>query len=265
MSNELLSNFYRSFNEHDRLASRQGSVEFLTTVHYIEKYLRPGMRIAEIGAGSGRYAHYFAQQGYCVDAIELLEHNIEECKRHTIPGESITVVQGNALCLDMLADNVYDITLLLGPMYHLYTETEKIQALSETMRITKPGGIIYAAYTANELTIYRYYFEKGNMKQALANGAVDPITFHAASVPEEIFELYRKEDIDALMEKFDAERLHYVGTDMLTKMIAEAVNAMDDDTFALYMRYHLSICERADMTGATNHILDVFRKKPCKA
>ena len=64
-----------------------------------------------------------------------------------------------------------------------------------------------------------------------------------------------------LMSEFNVKRLHYVATDMLTRYIADAVDAMDDSTFEEYMRYHLCICERPDMIGATNHMLDIFRKE----
>ena len=63
------------------------------------------------------------------------------------------------------------------------------------------------------------------------------------------------------MSKFKVTRLHYVGTDMLTRFIADAVDAMDDTTFDAYMRYHLCVCERPDMIGATHHMLDIFRKE----
>ena len=86
------------------------------------------------------------------------------------------------------------------------------------------------------------------------------MTFETKSTPAEIFQLYRRENIDALMEGFDVTRLHYVGTDMLTRCFTEEVDAMTDEQFAVYMRYHLSICERTDMTGLSNHMLDVFRK-----
>lgn len=45
-------------------------------MHYIEKYLTPESRVLEIGAGTGRYSHALARQGYAVDAVELVEHNI---------------------------------------------------------------------------------------------------------------------------------------------------------------------------------------------
>ena len=72
-------------------------VEYLTTMRYIEKYLRPGMRILEIGAATGRYSHALARQGYRVDAVELVEHNIEIFKQNTKPGENITITR-EAFC-----------------------------------------------------------------------------------------------------------------------------------------------------------------------
>ena len=78
------------------------------------------MKILEIGAGTGRYSHYFAGNGYEVDAVELMECNIEVFKARTLPSEKITVAQGDALDLE-IEDEQYDITLLLGPMYHLFT------------------------------------------------------------------------------------------------------------------------------------------------
>ena len=69
---EALKNYYETHEENSRLRSRHGSVEFLTTVKYVEKYLKPGMKILEIGAGTGIYSHYFAQNGYSVDAVEIM-------------------------------------------------------------------------------------------------------------------------------------------------------------------------------------------------
>ena len=94
--------YYEAYEEEGRLATRHGSVEFLTTVRYVERYLRPGMRLLEIGAGTGRYAHHFARQGYAVDAVELVERNIEVFRAHTQPGERIRVWQGSAPDLDWL-------------------------------------------------------------------------------------------------------------------------------------------------------------------
>ena len=257
---KALTEFYSNYDEEGRLLSKHGSVEYLTTMRYIGMYLKPGMRILEIGAATGRYSHALARMGYRVDAVELVQHNIDLFKANTKPGEDITITQGNAKDLHFLRDNSYDLVLLLGPMYHLFTVEEQKQALSEALRVTKPGGILMAAYCGNDATMVQYCFGRGMLKEKRYQELVNPVTFKASSDPAELFELYRKEDIDALMEGFRTQRLHYVGTDMATNYMRSCIDEMDEALFDLYLKYHFVICERSDMVGVSHHILDIHRK-----
>lgn len=258
---QALTEFYKEYDEDGRLQSKNGMVEYLTTMRYVEKYLKPGMRVLEVGAATGRYSHALARRGYSVDAVELVQHNIDIFKQNTEPGETVSICQGNAKDLSFLADDTYDITLLLGPMYHLFTVEEQLQALSEAIRVTKVGGVVFAAYCGNDATMVQYCFGRGMLKEKKYQDLVDPVTFKASSDPAELFELYRKEDIDELMSHFSVTRLHYVGTDMATHYMREVVDAMDDELYGMYLKYHFVICERADMIGASHHFLDVFRKE----
>ncbi|MBE6584872.1 MAG: class I SAM-dependent methyltransferase [Ruminococcaceae bacterium] len=254
-----LNEFYTKNDEDMRFESKHGQVEYLTTLKYIEKYLEKGMKIIEIGAGTGRYSHYFARKGYEVDAIELMECNVEAFKKNTHPNEKVTISQGDAIELDGIPSEVYDVTLLLGPMYHLYTVEDQLSALSEAIRVTKKNGVVFVAYCMSDMTMYQYCFGRNMILDANKSNKIDE-NFKLYSLPEDIFQLYRKEDIDALMADFCVNRLHYVGTDMLTHMMRECVDSMTDEVFDIYMRYHFNVCERPDMIGATNHVLDVFRK-----
>ena len=258
---QILTNFYSNYDEDGRLRSKHGLVEFLTTMRYIGKYLKPGMRIAEIGAGTGRYSHSLAQDGYQVDAVELVDHNIRIFRENTMENEPVTIRQGNAMDLSFFSDETYDITLLLGPMYHLYTEEDQLRALTEAIRITKKGGVVFAAYCNNDATMLQYCFGRDMIRVPRYQRLIDFETFKLNSTPREIFALYRKEDVDTLMSEFNVTRLHYVGSDMLTRFLASAVDEMDEKTFEMYMKYHLCICERKDMVGATAHMLDIFRKE----
>lgn len=258
---QSLKNYYETHNEDERFFSKRGMVEFLTTVHYIERYLKPGMKIIEIGAGTGRYSHYFARNGYQVDAVELIECNIEVFKQNTKPSENVTIMQGDAVSLVDIDSEQYDITLLLGPLYHLYTEEDQKAAMREALRVTKKGGIVFAAYCNNDMTVYQFGFRRGAFQSGKYDELIDFKTFKLYSTPQEIFALYRKEDVDALMKDFRTERLHYVGTDMLTYFFGSEIDGMNDRMFDMYMKYHFCVCERSDMIGVTNHMLDIFRKK----
>lgn len=261
-TNQYLIDFYNRYDEDSRLVLKHGTVEFFTTMHYVEKYIKSGDRVLEIGAGTGRYSHALARQGYDVDAIELVEHNIEVFHKNTLPHENVTITQGNAVDLSVFPDDQYDITLLLGPLYHLYSKEDKQQALKEAIRVTKKGGIVFAAYVISDGCLIDEGFHRGNIDVAeyIKMGLIDSETFEAKSEPRDLFELVRREDIDDLMAAFPVERLHYVASDGCALFMREAIDAMDDDMFQLYLKYHFAVCERGDLAGITSHALDIFRK-----
>ncbi|WP_413926820.1 hypothetical protein [Clostridioides sp. ZZV15-6598] len=62
------------------------------------------------------------------------------------------------------------------------------------------------------------------------------------------------------MSVFDVSRLHYVASDGCTLFMSEAVDAMDNEIFELYLKYHFATCEREDLVGITSHTIDIFRK-----
>lgn len=255
-----LTNFYSNYDEEGRLLSKHGQVEFLTTMRYIEKYLHSGMKILEIGAATGRYSHTLARMGYQVEAVELIQHNIDIFNTLTQLGEDIQIRQGNAMDLSFFGDDTFDMTLLLGPMYHLFTEEEQKKALSEAIRVTKKGGIVMAAYVGNDSTMIQFCFGRGMLREEKYQALVDFETFKAAADPAELFQLYRKEEIYDLMSGFPTERLHFVGTDMATNYMRPVIDGMEEDFYQLYLKYHFTICERPDMVGISHHFLDVFRK-----
>lgn len=256
---ELLNKYYNSHDEDGRLAPRANSVEFITTMKYINKYLEKGVKILEIGAGTGRYSLALADEGYEVDAVELILHNIDVFKSKIKPEQSVTVVQGDACDLSFIEDNKYDITLLLGPMYHLFKEEDRQSAISETIRVTKTGGVVFCAYIGVDILIHQNYIT-GTVNELREKGLIDG-DFNAMPVPEGLLFPQRKEDIDKLMSHFNVTRLHYVGTDILHRYMMNAINEMDEETFADYMKFHYKICEREDCVGLSNHILDIFRKE----
>lgn len=256
-----LVDFYNRIDEDSRLLSKHGRIEFLTTVKYVEKYLKNGMKIIEIGAATGRYSHYFAQKGYEVDAVELVEHNIDIFKANTKSKEKVNIRQGNAVDLSDYADDTYDITLLLGPMYHLYTVEEQKKALSEAMRITKSGGYVFVAYCMVDPSVLTGIFKNNKVQYSIENGLINTETFETYFPPHGVFKLYTRDEIFELTEELNAERLHFLATDGYALHMREVIDKMDEATYELYLKYHFKTCERQDLIGISHHTLDVLRKE----
>lgn len=173
-------------------------------------------------------------------------------------GCDIHIYEGNAIDLSFLSSNMYDIVLLLGPMYHLFCETDKLCAIREAIRVTKPNGVIFAAYCNNDATMYNLFSKR--LISAYFNKDYIDSDFHAKSVPKLVFELYRKTDIDCIMQNFRVQRLHFIGTDMLSLHFRDSIDAFSDAEFQLYMQFQYQMCEREDCVGLSFHWLDVFRK-----
>ena len=258
---DYLTDYYNRYDEEGRLLTRYGHVEFLTTMTYVEKYLFPGAKILEIGAGTGRYSHALARRGYTVDAVELIERNIDIFRQQTLPEEHITIRQGDATNLSDFPAEGYDLVLLLGPMYHLFERAEQKKALSEAIRVAKRGGVIFCAYCMADPSILQHGFIKGNIHSLVEKEMIDPETFEAFSHPWDLFELYRKEKIEALRADFAVEPLHFIAADGYANHMREALAQMDEAAYQLYLKYHLATCERQDMMGLSHHTLDVIRKK----
>lgn len=250
--------YYNSYNEDNRLKSKTHLPEYLITMKYIKKYLTPNSKIFEIGAGTGRYSIALADMGYDITSVELVPHNIGILKSKIKAEHKIKVFEGNACDLSFIEDNTYDIVLLLGPMYHLFNDIDKHKALSEAIRVTKKGGVIYSAYCNNDTCVYKLFYNKKIM-QYIKDERIDK-DFHTVSSPDEIFELYRKSDIDKLMKNYDVTRLHFVGVDMLSYLYSNKLNLLNKKEFEEYMKFLSVICEREDLVGFSQHMLDVFKK-----
>lgn len=152
--------FYNKYDEDNRLQRKTHLPEYLITMKYIKKYLTPDSKILEIGAGTGRYSIALADMGYDVTSVELVPHNIDILKTKIKAEHKIKVFEGNACDLSFIEDNTYDIVLLLGPMYHLFNDSDKHKALSEAIRVTKKCGIIYSAYCNNDTCVYKLFYNK---------------------------------------------------------------------------------------------------------
>lgn len=255
-----IQEYYKNYDEENRFSSRHGMVEFITTMRYIEKYVASGAKIIEIGAGTGRYSRALAQRGYSVDAVELVQHNIDVFKSKISDEDKITVTQGNATNLSGFDSEKYDAALLLGPMYHLFNEEEQHKAISEAVRVTKQGGIIFIAYCMGDATLLTYGFVRGYLDEIMSDCGLDN-NFKKFEKPWGIFQLYRVEDIEALRRTADVEPLCLVGADGYANHMRDALEKMDEESFKRFLQYHLAVCERPELIGLSHHTIDIVRKR----
>ena len=258
MNEKNLIDYYNKFNEDKRLNRRHGIVEYTTAMKYIHEILKGinSPKIIDIGAGTGKYAVSLSNEGYNVTAVELVKHNLMTLKAN---GSKVKAYLGNATILKKFKDNSFDVALLFGPMYHLIRNEDKIKALMEAKRIVKDGGYILVSYYMNEYAIITHGFKDNNIVNAIKNNEVDE-NFHITPSDTDLYSMVRLEDINYFKDETSLTRINIVSQDGPSDYLRQTINKMDDETFDIYIRYHLSTCERKELLGASSHVLDILKK-----
>lgn len=252
---EQIQKTYELFNEDLRLnRSKATRVEFLTNVRYIEKYLKPGDSVLDIGAGAGEYSLYFAKRGYAVSALELTDANVAAFRKKITPETPVELVQGNALDLSRYADKSFDIVLLFGPLYHLHRADDRQQCIAEAKRVCKDFGKIFFAFINNDAVILTEFSYRPDYFIA---GDYDKDTFHVEDFP---FVFHTVNDCRRMLADSGITILHEVASDGVSELMEDKINALDDVSYAQYLRYHEYLCEKPEFLGLSNHLLFVGQK-----
>ena len=146
LPNEIVAH-YEQGDEIQRLSSSLGQLEETRMRELITHHLPATPAVVyDVGGGPGSYACWLARRGYEVHLVDAVPLHVEQAAAasQAQPDHPIAELRvGNARHLDR-ADNSVDVVLMLGPLYHLTEQSERIAALQESRRILRKGGIIFA-------------------------------------------------------------------------------------------------------------------------
>jgi ubiquinone/menaquinone biosynthesis C-methylase UbiE len=146
LSAEVLTH-YSGGMEQARLLQGSGQLELARTQELLARYLMsPPAVIYDVGGGPGTYALWLARAGYEVHLIDAVPHHVDQAREASReqaaqPLASTGVGDARNLAFD---DQSADGVLLMGPLYHLIEQRDRIRALQEAARVVKPGGLIFA-------------------------------------------------------------------------------------------------------------------------
>ena len=256
---EIINGFYNGFAEDARLSqSRQGQLEYLTTMKYIHQFLPEKSNIIEIGAGTGRYSVTLAKEGHDVTAIELVKSNLELLRQNSEGLGNITSYQGDALDLSRFQDNTFDLTLVFGPLYHLYDKKDQQKALNEAIRVTKKGGTVMVAFLSVHAILFDNYLQ-GDLPAGIEENFTED--YQVKHFAEQLFTGFNVDEFEALFENKPVERIKTVAADSILELAEGRVDfAMSDEDFKAFAEYHLHNCEKRELLGCSSHLIYICRK-----
>jgi ubiquinone/menaquinone biosynthesis C-methylase UbiE len=189
-----VSEFYTTYAEESRLLTGASRLEFARTKDLLSRVLPPSpARVIDVGGAAGAYSFWLADLGYEVHLVDGTPRLVEEARRQNAsrktPLASLAVGDARALAQEPASA---DAVLVMGPLYHLIEQHDRMAAIAEAHRVLRPGGVVAVA------AISRY-------ASALA-GLVHKLTRDARFVE------IRNRDLETGQHRNDTERLDFFTT-----------------------------------------------------
>lgn len=243
-------------------------IEFVVTMHFLEKYLPKQGLILDAGGGPGRYTIELTNRGYNVVLLdfvpEMLKLARRKIKKAGVPGKVKQLVQGSVKDLSMFDDETFDAVLSLGgSLCHLLKAEHRVKAASELVRVSKRGAPIFVSVISRlgvlKTILIRIQKEMQYAKHHLVIGDYIPGRqgegFTAAHwfLPEELRKLF---------EKQGAEILEMAGLEGLSSHHPRETNRLykDQEKWKMWMEILLQTCTHPSVVGTSEHFLLVGRK-----
>ena len=147
VNKDKVVDYYSGFDEETRLSDNWGQIEFLRSQNIISRYLKKTSSvILDVGGAAGRYSCWLAKEGHEVHLIDPVPLHIQQAQAASDAQPETPLVScnvGDARQLEF-DDEIADVVLLLGPLYHLVESEDRNRCLSEAYRVLKRGGHLFA-------------------------------------------------------------------------------------------------------------------------
>jgi SAM-dependent methyltransferase len=238
--------------------------EFEITMRFMNRYIKPGDKVLDLGGGPGRYSFYLSEMGCDVTLLDLSEGNVAFAAEKAAEGRlKIKTVCGDAREADKLVGGEFDVILLMGPMYHLLDEDDRVRAMDAAVSLLRPGGVIFVSFIALYAGI-AYYLN-------LSPGAVlddreneyleccfDGRTYCGDAFTRACF--INPGDVLPFMKKFPLEKLHLFGQEGVTSPGEKSILECPREVIEKWIDIAYSLCEREELLSYSAHLMYVGRK-----
>jgi len=145
---QALGSYFDSYGEREwqrLVATPLSEISLYLHRHYLEKYIAPGARVLEIGAGAGRFTQILVELGARVVAADISVGQLDLNRQHAAElGFSSGVEdwrQVDICDLNGFTDASFDAVVAYGGPFS-YVLDRRDAALVECLRVLKPGGAL---------------------------------------------------------------------------------------------------------------------------
>lgn len=241
--------------------------EFALTTWMMEKYVNPGDRVLDIGGGPGRYAIHFAQKGCDVTLADLSQGNVDLARQKaTEAGVALRAYACNCLDLDTLPPGVYDHVFLMGPLYHLQNEADRVAAVQAALRRLKPGGVLYVSFILTFAGILYDLQNPGYIADDCQNPDCMRLIDNMAAGENYVGPgftnvcFYHQRQIEPFMQQFGLRRLHLFGQEGFVSSHDQSIRTRTPEEQHAWLELCKRFLELPELLSHSEHAMYIAQK-----
>ena len=251
--------------EHDRLNRHQ--LEYDLTWRYLNRYLPSRGSILDVGAATGRYTLELAKRGHTLTSVDLSATLLDECRKNVADEgleKQVRLVVADVRDLSSITEKGFDAVLLMGPLYHLVKEADRIVALKQVFDLLRGGGVIFSSFISrfgivgDLLKNIPEWIEDQAVVQSLLEKGRRPV-----DCPRGGFRGYfaTASEIAPLHEAIGFETLVLAGVEPAISAHDESYNRLRGRQRQLWFDLLYEISTERSIIGASRHLLYIGKRK----
>jgi ubiquinone/menaquinone biosynthesis C-methylase UbiE len=260
--------YYERFPEESRLASGPFKLEFERTKEMLIRFLPPPpARVIDVGGAAGTYSAWLAERGYDVHLIDAAPRLVAKARERnaTLTTPIAAIAHGDARSLPE-PDGSAAAVMIMGPLYHLPSSSDRLTALREAHRVVTLQGTVVVAgisrYASALDGLARKVLDPAFLRirdQDLIDGQhrnpTDTLNYFTTAY------FHRPEDLRAELEEAGFSEVEVKGVEGVAWMFADFESRWEDEA----LRHDILNIARAleaepSIVGASAHLLAIGRK-----
>lgn len=277
---ERIKKYYDEFpdREQNRLSrSAYDSIESEITKRFITKHVKNSSVIAEVGCGAGHYSTWLLREGHKVHLIDLSENLLKlaqaSIEKNNLQKNVLGISNLDARNLGSVSSDSFDVTLVMGPFYHLLSVEDREVAMKEVYRITKPDGLIFSAvinricpflnmmHNSPESLAFELEHDTEEMNRILSTGKYENVEQNPSEFTDAYFA--KIDDIPNLYRKYSIDLVETFACEGIASYLYDKAEVIKKSSVAWnrFLEIIFQNSTRPELLGTSEHVVYIGKKR----
>jgi len=267
---QWVERFYDQYGEKEwtRLVDNPASeVKLHVHRHYLARHIRRGDRVLEVGPGPGRFTQVLAAIGARVVVADISAVQLGLNRQHAVAGGFEYAVERRVkldVCdMRMLECRSFDAVVCYGgPLSYVFER--RAEAVSEILRVLKPGGVALLSVMSLWGTVHEYLSAVLDLPPEVNRRIIETGDLHPVHYPQSDHNchMFTAGELRTLLEDRGAEVLEVSASNCLSAARRDSLSEVRQDPakWEQLLEAELEACRQPGCVDMGTHTIAVARK-----